>query len=240
MSDQVLRQNLIRLAQQKPELRAALLPLLKEASPDNLRQEQASLAKLAYNVMRSALDSGHRVETSGVLAGGFDFDLNPRNPDDSFWYASVRVDNFNVGLSLHYSVSDAQYTATVSARPLRDSSAAVRKFVSSRADFQKRSASEMASWLKSYFASTFEGLLTLIRGERSSRLASGGYILFWVKGSSRMGEVAGGPWKTEQEATDAAKKVRSNLNALLKSEGRSGDLELLDPSGKRVKLIAIA
>ncbi len=325
MSDQVLRQNLIRLAQQKPELRTVLKPLLKGASSVALKQEQKALAKIAYKVLATSVGPDRRVVSSGILAEGFDFDLNTWNSDEYLWYAAARVGNFDVGLSLRYLVPEARYTAAISARPLGASSAPVRKFVTDRMDFHKRSASELASWLKSYAAATLEGLVAIIEGAGNSRTASEnvgllkesainpgpflaqvhyasldlkdvsksnpmpvnvgivktalyrlssgfrslgdhgtaqrlkvaadqiddesfqfsrtaseGYTLFWVKGSSRMGEVAGGPWKTEQEAMDAAKKVRSNLNALLKSEGRSGDLELLDPSGKRVKLIAIA
>lgn len=72
----------------------------------------------------------------------------------------------------------------------------------------------------------------------STRLAAEkGYTLQWLQGGF---EVKGGPWDTEQEALAAAKKVRENLNALMKSTGKSGDLELLDPAGKRVKLISIA
>lgn len=75
-------------------------------------------------------------------------------------------------------------------------------------------------------------LLPLLR-----QAAEKGYTLRWLQGGF---EVKGGPWNTEQEALAAAKKVRENLNALMRSTGKSGDLELLDPNGKRVKLISIA
>ena len=66
--------------------------------------------------------------------------------------------------------------------------------------------------------------------------AEKGYTLRWLQG----GFEVKGSWSTEQEAMAEAKKVRANLNALMRSTGKSGDLELLDPNGKRAKLIAIA
>lgn len=87
---------------------------------------------------------------------------------------------------------------------------------------------------------------TMIRYEsqgvynQMSRAASQGFTLVWTDGTRRLGEVKGGPWGTEQEALEVAKQVRHNLNALMRTEGRSGDLLLLDPNGNKVRIISIA
>lgn len=91
-----------------------------------------------------------------------------------------------------------------------------------------------------------KGGKTVIRYEsqgvynQMSRAASQGFTLVWTDGNRRLGEVKGGPWDTEQEAVDVAKQVRRNLNTLMRTEGRSGDLLLLDPNGNKVQIISIA